>query len=94
MSGWGKPGWGLLPVLSSRLTLTACFCLIGGESTGFHFLGGSGLKVKVLLAQSCLTLCDLMDGSPPGSSVHRISHARILEWVATLSSKGSSQPRD
>ena len=33
--------------------------------------------------QSCLTLCDLMDGSPPGSSVHGILQARILEWVAT-----------
>ena len=32
--------------------------------------------------QSCLTLCDPMDSSPPGSSVHRILQARILEWVA------------
>ena len=32
-------------------------------------------------AQSCLTLCNPMDGSPPGSSVHGISQARILEWV-------------
>jgi len=31
--------------------------------------------------QSCLTLCDLMDCSPPGSSVHEIPQARILEWV-------------
>ena len=35
-----------------------------------------------IYAQSCLTLCDPMDGSPPGSSVHGISQARILEWVA------------
>ena len=34
------------------------------------------------LLQSCLTLCDPIDGSPPGSSVHRILQARILEWVA------------
>ena len=34
------------------------------------------------LLQSCLTLCDLIDGSPPGSSVSRILQARILEWVA------------
>ena len=33
--------------------------------------------------QSCPTLCDPMDSSPPGSSVHRILQARILEWVAT-----------
>ena len=36
----------------------------------------------VLVAQSCPTLCDPMDCSPPGSSVHDIFQARILEWVA------------
>ena len=40
--------------------------------------------------QSCLTLCDPMDCSPPGSSVHAIFQARILEWVAMPSSRGSS----
>ena len=40
------------------------------------------LKVKVLAAQLCLTLCDPMDCSPPGSSVHGILQTRILEWVA------------
>ena len=39
------------------------------------------MKVKVLVSQSCLTLCDPMDGSPPGSSVHGISQARILTGV-------------
>ena len=34
--------------------------------------------------QSCPTLCDLIDGNPPGSSVHRILQARILEWVAIV----------
>jgi len=38
--------------------------------------------VKVLVAQSCLTLCNSMDCSPPGSSVHGILQARILERVA------------
>ena len=38
--------------------------------------------------------CDPMDYSPPGSSVHGILQARILEWVAMPSSRGSSQPRD
>ena len=47
-----------------------------------------------LHALSCPTLCDLMDGSPPGSSVRRIFQARILEWVAISYSKGSSRPRD
>ena len=46
------------------------------------------------LFQSCSTLCDPMDYNPPGSSVHGILQARILEWVAMSSSRGSSQPRD
>ena len=46
------------------------------------------------VAKLCLTLCDAMDRSPPGSSVHGILQARILEWVAMPSSSGSSQPRD
>ena len=46
------------------------------------------------VAQSCLTLCDPMDCSLPGSSVHRIFQARILEWVAISSSRRSSPPRD
>ena len=43
---------------------------------------------------SCVQLCDLMDCSPPSSSVHRILQARILEWIAISSSRGSSQLRD
>ena len=43
---------------------------------------------------SCPTLCDPVDSSLPGSSVHRILQARILEWVAMPSSRGSSQLRD
>ena len=46
------------------------------------------------VTQSCPTLCHPMDYSPPGSSVHGILQARILEWVAISSSRGSSQPRD
>ena len=48
----------------------------------------------VLVVQSCLTLCDLVDCSPPGSPVLRIFQARILEWVAISFSRGSSWPRD
>ena len=43
--------------------------------------------------QSCPTLCNPMDPSPPGSSVHGILQARILEWFTMSSSRGSSQPR-
>ena len=44
------------------------------------------------LLQSRQTLCDPLDCSPPGSSVHGILQARIQEWVAMLSSRGSSDP--
>ena len=42
----------------------------------------------------CSTLCNPMDCNPPGSSVHRIFQARILDWVAVSFSDGSSRPRD
>ena len=50
------------------------------------------LQAKSL--QSCLTACDPMNFSLPGFSVHEILLARILEWFAMFSSRGSSQPRD
>ena len=46
------------------------------------------------VAKSCPTLCDPMDCSPPGSPVHGIILARILEWVAISFSGGSSQPKN
>ena len=49
---------------------------------------------SVKVTQSCLTLCDPMHCSPPGSSVHGILQARMLEWVAIPFSRASSQPRD
>ena len=52
------------------------------------------LCVCVWITQLCLTLCDTMNCSPPGSSVHGILQARILEWVAISFSRGSSRPRD
>ena len=51
-------------------------------------------KLKMKAAQSCLTLCDPMDCRLPGSSVHGILQARILEWVVVPISRGSSLPRD
>ena len=50
--------------------------------------------MSVKVAQSCPTLCDPMDHSPPSSSVHGILQARMLEWVAVPFFTGSSQPRD
>ena len=46
------------------------------------------------VAQSCPTLCDPMDYSLPGSSLHGIFQARVLEWAAIFFSRGSSQLRD
>ena len=51
-------------------------------------------RLCVLVTQSCGTLCDPMDCSLAGSSVHGILQARILEWVAIFFSRGSSRPRD
>ena len=48
------------------------------------------MKMKVRVPQLCLTLCDLKKCSIPGSSVHGILQARILEWVAIPFSRGSS----
>ena len=50
--------------------------------------------VHVRSLQSCLTLCNPMDCSLPGSFVYGFPQARILEWFAMPSSRGSSQPRD
>ena len=47
------------------------------------------LSCRCLVAKSCLTLCDPMDCSPPGSSVHGFLQARILEWVAIPFCRGS-----
>ena len=57
------------------------YCLTYGES-------------ESEVAQSCLTLCDPVDCSLPGFSVHGILQARVLEWVAISFSRGSSQHRD
>ena len=50
------------------------------------------MKANVLVSQSCVTLCEPMDCSSAGSSVHEILHARILEWVAITSPGCLSEP--
>ena len=55
---------------------------------------GLEMCVQAKSLQWCMTLCDPIDCSPPGSSVHGILQARILECVAMPSSRESSQPRD
>ena len=67
---------------------------LGIKIKSLKFFLFTALKVKVLVAQSCSTLCDLMDCHLPGFSVHGILQARILVWVAISFSWGSSRPRD
>ena len=65
------------------------------SGVGCHFfLQCMKVKSEREVAQSCPTLCDPMDHSLPGSSVHGIFQARVLEWGAISFSRGSSQPRD
>ena len=51
------------------------------------------LKIESKVVHSCPVLCDPLDGSPPGSSVHWIFQARIMKWVAIPFSRGFSRPR-
>ena len=77
-----------------------CTCLYNPnrcqDKKPFPFLQevSSCLYMHAKLLQSCPTLCDPMDCSLPGSSVHGVLQARILEWVIIPFSRGSSRPRD
>ena len=79
---------------SYNLLIFSASLLSLGAAGGGRVLLKYSLKVNMLVAQLWPTLCDPMDCSPPGSSVHGILHARILEWVAISFSRWSSQPRD
>ena len=75
-----------LNIASLLLRLCITFCLVqhkGLLTSLFSF----SLQVCVSVTQLCLTLCDLIDCSLPGSSVHGILQAKILEWVAIPSSR-------
>ena len=65
---------------------------MGISMLGFPTVAAAAAAAKSL--QLCPTLSDPMDCSLPGSSVHGIFQARVLEWVAISSSRGASQPRD
>ena len=65
---------------------------VPSESRIWGVTPGEFHSVLCLVAQSCLTLCDLMYYSPPGSSVCEILQARILEWVAMPSFRDPSNP--
>ena len=93
-------------VCYSWYLLTSCFCIpvpYDEKDIFFFFLVlvPEGLVClhemkwgEMKVCQSCLTLCDPIDCSPPGSSVHGLFQARISEWVAISFSRGSSQYRN
>ena len=87
--------WSGLPFPSSGIKPTSLMSLVGGfftTSTTWEALLWVGGWVLVALLYP--TLCKPMDCSLPGSPVHRILQARIMEWVTIPFSRGSSQPRD
>ena len=91
-SGLPFPSLGDLPYPGIKSWV---FCITGRLYHLSHL--GSPLDILcvcVLVTRSCPTLCKPMDCSPPGSSVHGIPQARILEWVTIPFSRESSQPRD
>ena len=88
-----------IPSTPLKITLfLLCFqtlFLLDSVFTIFFSLTVGTFNLEVcLVTQSCPTLCNPMDCSSPDSSVLGILQARILEWVAMPSSRGSSQPRD
>ena len=89
--------WGYFPELLTlrgsllvRVTRLDVWNLLAGVNTLWLFWAA----LSVLCARSHLTLCDPVNCSPPGSSVHRVFQAITLERIATSYSRGSSQPRD
>ena len=72
----------------------SCSLLYGWISSTGHFTCNYGCSKWSEVAQLCPTLCDPMDCSLPGSAVHGIFQARVLEWVAISFSRGSFWLRD
>ena len=83
--GWAPKNWGLWTVVLEK-TLESSL-----DSKEIQPVNPKGRVSEV--AQLCPTLCDPVDCSPPGSSIHGIFQARVLGWVAISFSRGSSWPR-
>ena len=85
------------PVSSTWFHLASCslmcFCSRGNISGLQGQPRMPPLQWACSVAQSCLTLCNPVDCGPPGSSVHGISHARILEWVVISTPRGYENSR-
>ena len=88
-SGVSKRSAASVPWILESLTHLLLICTSSVTFCSRYLL----MAVKVLVAQSCPTPCDPMGYGLPGSSVHGILQARILEWVAIPFSRGTSQPR-
>ena len=82
----------LWELVMDKRGLVCCSPLGCKESNTTQQLNGTELTVLVLSAQLCLTPCDPTDCSLPGSSVHGIPQARILEWVFSSSSREYKDP--
>ena len=84
--------------IASDSDIQSLLCVtVPWDAFNFYWCLGSSphhLCKHAKLLHSCLTLCNPMDCSPPGSSVHGILQARILECVAISFSRGASRPRD
>ena len=80
------------------VSVCVCVCVRERERDREKLSVGNGEMHVVMCAcsvvQSCLTLCDPLDCSPPSSNVHGIFQTRTLEWIAVSSSRASSRPRD
>ena len=104
LSNWTELNWMISRITTSRFFTKSCWFplkfLLNFLVWIWNAFSARGLIESVLHCtcaqslQSCPTLSDLMDCNPPGSSVHGILQARILEWVGMPSSRGSSPPRD
>ena len=86
----------LFPDQVFSLVISCFFCAVSKTLalSFYSFIYAPVDQCACLRDQLCPTLCDPTDYSLPGSSVHGIFQARILEWVAISSSRGSSRPRD
>ena len=85
---------GIVPTQELNWGLRHCRCILYQLSIREAPIVFVKVKGKSKVAQSCPTLCDPVDCSLPGSSIHGIFQASILEWVAISSSRGSSWPWD
>ena len=101
---WSPPGSSVLGIFQARILEWIAISFSRGSFRPRNwaqvpciagtFFTDWAMREAHMSAQSCPTLCDPMDCSPPGSSVHGMLLARILEWVAIPFSRGSFRPRN